>query len=68
MLFSEAQQRKREGDTQWRHPVGARLFLTGCRSADQLRALHWTGTLNPSAYFEHMVVFSIAEQDIHDAL
>jgi hypothetical protein len=42
--------------------------LTGRRSRVQLAALGWEGVTDPDAYFEHLVVFSIAEQDIHDAL
>ncbi len=49
-------------------PFTALRVVTGRRSAGQMAALHWTGTPDPSVYFEHMVVFSIAQHDIHDAL
>jgi hypothetical protein len=41
--------------------------LTGRRSRAQLAELDWEGFNDPGAYFEHLVVFAIAEHDIHDA-
>ena len=42
--------------------------ITGRRSRTQLAQLAWQGIDDPSPYFEHLVVFSIAETDVHDAL
>lgn len=41
--------------------------LVGRRSAAQMAALEWSGTDDPSPWFDAMVVFSIPEVDIHDA-
>jgi hypothetical protein len=41
--------------------------LTGRRSRAQLAELHWEGVADPETYFEHLVVFTIAEHDVHDA-
>jgi hypothetical protein len=41
--------------------------ITGRRSRSQLAALDWHGVADPAAYFDHLVVFSVAERDIHDA-
>ncbi len=41
--------------------------VTGRRSRAQLAALDWQGIADPEAYFEHLVVFTVAERDIHDA-
>lgn len=38
----------------------------GRRSAKQLEALDWAGTDDPSAYFEHLVFFAIADRDVTD--
>jgi hypothetical protein len=41
--------------------------VVGRRSERQLRALDWSGTDDPGPYLEHLVVFSMAEQDVVDA-
>lgn len=48
-------------------PFTALRVTTGRRSAAQLAALDWTGTDDPSPWFESLVVFSIAAHDVHDA-
>lgn len=39
----------------------------GRRSRPQMAALEWSGTPDPDPYFEHLVFFSIADQDVSDA-
>ena len=39
----------------------------GRRSRAQLLALDWSGTDDPEPWFDRIVGFSIARQDIHDA-
>lgn len=57
------------------HPIGslnvdaftALRVITGRRSAGQMAHLDWQGVTDPEPYFEHLVVFSIAEHDVLDA-
>ena len=49
-------------------PFEAIRIVTGRRSAAQMGALGWSGTDSPEVYFDSLVVFSIADEDIHDAL
>lgn len=41
--------------------------LVGRRSESQMADLDWSGTADPTPWFDALVMFSIAAQDIHDA-